>query len=68
MQGKSCFNFKRADETLFKELEQLTSVGFRDSKRVDTCDDNFASPKRPLAYMKYAITWNGLLFKVERIA
>lgn len=25
MQGKSCFNFKAVDETLFKELEQLTA-------------------------------------------
>lgn len=28
MQGKSCFNFKVADETLFNELEQLTTKGF----------------------------------------
>ena len=28
MQGKSCFNFKVPDETLFKELEQMTSEGF----------------------------------------
>ncbi len=28
MQGKSCFNFKRCDEDLFKELEQLTVKGF----------------------------------------
>jgi hypothetical protein len=27
MQGKSCFNFKAADEMLFKELEQLTTKG-----------------------------------------
>ncbi len=27
-QGKSCFNFKVVDETLFKELEQLTGEGF----------------------------------------
>jgi len=27
MQGKSCFNFKVADETLFKELEQITMKG-----------------------------------------
>jgi hypothetical protein len=33
MQGKSCFNFKRADETLFKELEQLTSDGFREFRK-----------------------------------
>ncbi len=24
MQGKTCFNFKKIDETLFKELDQLT--------------------------------------------
>ena len=28
MQGKSCFNFKRVDEKLFKELAALTKVGF----------------------------------------
>ena len=28
MQGKSCFNFKALDETLFKELEQMTTEGF----------------------------------------
>lgn len=28
MQGKSCFNFKRADEALFEELETLTAQGF----------------------------------------
>ena len=28
MQGKSCFNFKKPDEILFKELEQLTADGF----------------------------------------
>ena len=27
MQGKSCFNFKTADETLFRELETLTAEG-----------------------------------------
>jgi len=27
MQGKTCFNFKAADEFLFKELEQLTAQG-----------------------------------------
>ena len=29
MQGKSCFNFKAADDTLFKELEALTKVSFQ---------------------------------------
>lgn len=28
MQGKSCFNFKTPDETLFQELEQMTAEGF----------------------------------------
>jgi hypothetical protein len=28
MQGKSCFNFKAVDETLFKELAKLTKAGF----------------------------------------
>ena len=27
MQGKSCFNFKKVDEALFKELAGLTRVG-----------------------------------------
>ena len=29
MQGKSCFNFKTADEKLFKELSKLTKDGFK---------------------------------------
>lgn len=29
MQGKSCFNFKSADETLFGELAELTERGYR---------------------------------------
>ena len=28
MQGKSCFNFKRADEVLFRELAEVTAQGF----------------------------------------
>ena len=28
MQGKSCFNFKTADEKLFTELEPVTARGF----------------------------------------
>ena len=28
MQGKSCFNFKTVDESLFAELEELTIRGF----------------------------------------
>lgn len=33
MQGKSCFNFKKVDEELFTELEQLTADGFAASKK-----------------------------------
>ena len=29
MQGKSCFNIKQPDETLFKELAKLTKAGFK---------------------------------------
>jgi hypothetical protein len=29
VQGKSCFNFKSADEELFAELAQLTKAGFK---------------------------------------
>ncbi len=28
MQGKSCFNFTHADERLFKELDELTQLGY----------------------------------------
>ena len=28
MQGKSCFNFKRADEVLFQEVAEMTAEGF----------------------------------------
>jgi len=28
MQGKSCFNFKKVEESLFDELSQLTKEGF----------------------------------------
>jgi hypothetical protein len=33
MQGKSCFNFKTADESLFKELERVTAEGFAMSRK-----------------------------------
>jgi hypothetical protein len=33
MQGKSCFNFKTADEALFRELELVTGNGFKMSKQ-----------------------------------
>jgi len=33
MQGESCFNFKRADETLFTELEELTKEGFAAARK-----------------------------------
>jgi len=29
MQGKSCFNFSKPDDKLFKELAKLTNVGFK---------------------------------------
>ena len=32
MQGKSCFNFKAVDESLFKELAELTAKGFAMSR------------------------------------
>ena len=33
MQGKSCFNFKKADEKLFAELDQLTAKSIEDSRK-----------------------------------
>lgn len=33
MQGKSCFNFKVADEALFEELAALTQAGFEDYRQ-----------------------------------
>ena len=33
MQGKSCFNFKRADDALFQELEDLTAQGFAAARK-----------------------------------
>ncbi|MBM7616140.1 hypothetical protein [Alkaliphilus hydrothermalis] len=32
MQGKSCFNFNRVDESLFMEIEELTSSAFQKYK------------------------------------
>ena len=32
MQGKSCFNFKKADKDLFKQLKELTETGFKKFK------------------------------------
>lgn len=32
MQGKSCFNFKSADEKLFQELAELTQAGYEKYK------------------------------------
>ena len=40
MQGKSCFNFKVVNESLFKELEQATTRGLKMSK-----DAGYASGK-----------------------
>ena len=33
MQGKSCFNFKQQDDTLFAELDQLTAQSLADYRR-----------------------------------
>lgn len=33
MQGKSCFNFKKPEPALFKELDQLTKRGFESFKK-----------------------------------
>ena len=33
MQGKTCFNFRKNDEALFEELEQLTARAFADFKK-----------------------------------
>jgi hypothetical protein len=33
MQGKSCFNFKATDETLFQELEKVKAEGFAMSRK-----------------------------------
>ncbi len=33
MQGKSCFNFKAVDETLFEELEAMTERGFEMARK-----------------------------------
>jgi len=35
MQGKSCFNFKAADQALFHELEQLTAAGYQRYKEAN---------------------------------
>jgi len=33
MQGKSCFNFKKVEQDLFKELDQLTNLGYEQFMR-----------------------------------
>lgn len=33
MQGKSCFNFRRIDDTLFAELDDLTAAGLKDYEK-----------------------------------
>ena len=33
MQGKSCFNFKKVDQKLFKELAKLTDKGYKRFKK-----------------------------------
>ena len=39
MQGKTCLNFKRSDEELFKELEQLTARGLAAFKKAGYVSD-----------------------------
>ena len=34
MQGKTCFNFKKVDEKLFEELDQLTGKSIADFKKM----------------------------------
>lgn len=38
MQGKSCFNFTRVDEGLFRELDELTKRGFERYKQSRSVD------------------------------
>jgi hypothetical protein len=35
MQGKACFNFKTRDESLFKELKQITRNGYQAWKKLE---------------------------------
>ena len=35
MQGKSCFNFKAADQALFDAFEQLTAAGYQRYKEAN---------------------------------
>src|SRR5574338_128064 len=35
MQGKSCFNFKKVDEKVFRELEELTAKGIDAFRKMD---------------------------------
>ena len=39
MQGKTCFNFKTADETLFKELQEVTAESFRGLRQAGFISD-----------------------------
>ena len=46
MQGKSCFNFSRVDETLFAELAALTARGFERFGEVGFKGVSTGSPSR----------------------
>ena len=46
MQGKSCFNFSRVDETLFAELADLTARGFERFGEIGFTRMSTASPSR----------------------
>ena len=43
MQGKSCFNFKVLDETLLKELDQLTAEGFAMCRKAGFAPEHHAT-------------------------
>jgi hypothetical protein len=40
MQGKGCFNFKKVDKELFKELRQLTKVGYERFKKAGFIEED----------------------------
>ena len=38
MQGKACFNFTAVDKKLFKELRQITKLGYQEWKKIEWVD------------------------------
>ena len=53
MQGKSCFNFKAADESLFEESERLTTQGFATAREAGFGPAS-APPMQPIVCGKRA--------------